>query len=231
MLGGLRIPLFARQSHIDELARDSLWDALQEHASDGPPLNRLWHLFLSQRVRRETVLSLVKFGSLVRVRLPYVDNELVDLLLACPPDLKLYDDIQAHILRRHRPDFLNILNANTGAPLQCSRLRQRLATIRMKLLGRLGVAGYQPYERLGLWLRRELRHVVEKLLLTETCLDRGLFNPDAVVAAVRDHLANRRNHTYLLMALMIFELGQRGPSTFSHQPTEPMPGRELACKV
>jgi asparagine synthetase B (glutamine-hydrolysing) len=230
MLGGLRVPLFSKQSQIDELARDSLWDALQEHADDGPPINRMWRLFLSQRVRRETVLSLVKFGSLMRVRLPYLDNELVDLLLAAPPDLKLGDDIQSHILRRHRPDFLRILNSNTGAPLLCSRVRQRLATFKMKLLAKAGVAGYQPYERLGLWLRRELRPVVKRLLLSESCLERGLFNPNAVVSAVHEHLENRRNHTFLLMALMIFELGQRDVPLATGRGGYVPEGQALACK-
>jgi hypothetical protein len=76
-----------------------------------------------------------------------------------------------------------------------------------------------------------LRHVVEKLLLSDSCLDRGLFNPDAVIAAVHDHLANRRNHTYLLMALMVFELGQRESSRAPHERTELRVGRALACKA
>jgi asparagine synthase (glutamine-hydrolysing) len=47
------------------------------------------------------------------------------------------------------------------------------------------------------------------LLLDDRCLSRGVFNPETVRSAVANHLANRRNHTFLLMAMMIFELGQR----------------------
>ena len=69
--------------------------------------------------------------------------------------------------------------------------------------------GYQPYERLGLWLRRELSPLVEKLLLRDRCLNRGVFDPDTVQTVVGDHLDGRRNHTYLLLALMIYETGQQ----------------------
>jgi asparagine synthase (glutamine-hydrolysing) len=230
MLGELRAPLFRRQSEIEEMARDSLWDALAEHAGVGPPISRMWHLFLTQRLRRETVLSLVKFGSLMHVRVPYLDNELVDLLLAAPPELKLGDEIQSHILRRRKPEFLKIINANTGAPLQSGQLRQGLATLRMKICARLGVPGYQPYERLGLWLRRELRPVVTRLLLSDSCLDRDLFNPDAVSAAVDDHLEGRRNHTFLLMALMVFEIGQRNVLSEAIGASDIPHGRGMACR-
>ena len=73
---------------------------------------------------------------------------------------------------------------------------------------KLGVRGYQPYERLGLWLRRELRPFVERVLLSPECLERGIFDPNTVRAVVDNHLNNRRNHTSLLLALLIFELGQ-----------------------
>ena len=48
------------------------------------------------------------------------------------------------------------------------------------MFAKLGLRGYQPYERLGLWLRRELRPLVEGLLLSPECLDRGVLTPDAV---------------------------------------------------
>lgn len=69
--------------------------------------------------------------------------------------------------------------------------------------------GYQPYERLGLWLRRELKPFVARTLLDRRCLDRGLFEPDTVRRVVAAHTSGRANHTFLIMALLIFELGQR----------------------
>jgi hypothetical protein len=205
--GSLFAPALAGPA--EELARQSLADALRESEGVDPPIHRVWHLFLAQRLRRETALSLVEFNSVVETRLPYLDAELVEALLAAPPGLKRGDAIQAHILRGLRPAFLDVVNANTGARLGAGRLERTLARARLKVLAKLGVRGYQPYERLGLWLRRGLRPLVERTLLDDRCLGRGLFDPRAVRAVVADHLGGRRNHTYLILALLIFETGRR----------------------
>jgi asparagine synthase (glutamine-hydrolysing) len=199
----------ALQGDFDALARDSLRSALRGSAGIEPPVHRVWHLFLTQRVRRETALSMVKFGSLMETRLPYVDNDLMDVLMAAPPEMKMGDRIQAYILRRRMPAFLDVVNANTGARLGAGRMARFIAKVKLKVFAKLGVRGYQPYERLGRWLRADLRPLVERLLLSQRCLDRGIFNPSTLKAVVRDHCSGQKNHTYLLMAMMIFEMGQR----------------------
>jgi hypothetical protein len=123
--------------------------------------------------------------------------------------LKLGEDIQAHILGRRRPDFLGVTNVNTGTRVGAGAWAKAVSHFRMRVLAKLGVKGYQPYERLGLWLRRELRPLVQKLLLSDRCLGRGLFDPQAVRAVVDAHLSGRHNHTFLLLTLMIYETGQR----------------------
>jgi hypothetical protein len=173
-------------------------------------------LFISQRLRRETMLSMVKFNSVVEPRLPYLDHNLVSLLLAAPVSLKLDEQIQTYILRRRRPDFLGVVNTNTGARLGASSVIRACAIFRQKILAKLGVPGYQPYERTGLWLRRELAPFTREVLLSDQCLERGIFHPEGIKAVYSNHLANRRNHTYLLLALMVFELGQR---LLSGEPT------------
>jgi asparagine synthase (glutamine-hydrolysing) len=210
LLEGIGNELFApaHRRDIAELARDSLRDCLGETAAMRPFSHRIWQMFLSQRVRRETALSMVKFGSLVETRLPYLDNELIDSLFAMPPEMKLDAAIQTHILRRRRPAFLKVVNVNTGARMDAGPVGRIFGKVRQKVLGKLGVRGYQPYERLGLWLRRELRPLVQKMLLNDQCLGRGVFDPGAVKKIVEDH-SQGKNHTYLIMALLTFELGQR----------------------
>jgi asparagine synthase (glutamine-hydrolysing) len=211
MLDGTGGRLFAPacRGEVEALARASLHDALAETAGTEPPVHRIWQTFLNQRLRRETALSLVEFDSVVETRLPYLDNELVEELFAAPPGLKLGEAIQAHTLRRHRPEFLKVVNVNTGTVVGAGRLRRSVCNFRRRVLAKLGVKGYQPYERLGLWLRRELRPLVERLLLSDRCLGRGVFDPDGLRAVVDGHMSRRANHTYLLLALMIFETGQQ----------------------
>jgi hypothetical protein len=125
------------------------------------------------------------------------------------PHLKMGDTIQSFMLRQHRPGFLDVINANTGTRPGAAALRKQLALTRLRVLSKLGVAGYQPYERLGLWLRRRLHPFVSALLLSDRSLDRGLFDPAMVRRIIDDHRTGRRNHTFLLMAMLIFETGQR----------------------
>jgi asparagine synthase (glutamine-hydrolysing) len=204
-------PLFAPeyQNAMEDLARETLRDCFAESRDLEPPVHRIWHMFLSQRLRRETAMSMVEFGSLVETRLPFLDNELIDLIFATPPELKMGEAIQAHILRRRRPEFLRVANANTGTRVGAGRLERSISKFRLKVLAKLGVRGFQPYERLGLWLRQDLRPMVERVLLDDRCLGRGVFNPETVESVVRQHAEGKRNHTFLLMALMIYEQGQR----------------------
>ncbi|MCE9552281.1 MAG: hypothetical protein K8T91_02755 [Planctomycetes bacterium] len=211
MLDNVPEPLLCRATptEIRELAQNTLRSCLAESAGVDPLLHRIWHLFIRQRLARETSVSLAMINSVAETRVPILDAKLIELLLLAPPQLKVGETIQTFILRRHRPKLLGVINANTGAPMGSSALRQRLATLQMKVLGKLGVAGYQPYERLGLWLRQELRPMVSDILLDDRCLSRGVFVPDTVRTVVRRHWNNEANHTYLLMAMIIYEMGQR----------------------
>lgn len=211
MLDNLPGPLLVQtsQGQLDSLADESLNEALKESQGIAPALHRVWHLFISQRLRRETAMSLAKIATQFETRLPFLDPDVVEALLGAPPEYKQGDKIQSYILQRRRPSFLSVVNANTGTRMGAGRFRRGAATLRMKVLGRLGVAGYQPYERMGLWLRRELRPFVERLLLSQRTLGRGIFNPQTIRAVVKQHVERRTNHTALLLALLIFELGQR----------------------
>jgi asparagine synthase (glutamine-hydrolysing) len=211
MLQGVRRELFANAGHeeIEAFARESLRASLRPFQGITPPVQQVGRLFVTMRSRRETAMSLVKFGSVVETRLPYLDHEVVDAVLAAPIDLKMDEEIQAEILRRRYPALLKVTNVNTGARMKASRLARQLGKLRQKVLGKLGVRGYQPYERLGLWLRRELRPLVAKVLLDSRCLDRGIFAPQAVREIIERHNAGRANHTFLILAMIIFETGQR----------------------
>lgn len=211
MLDGVTKPVFRGDlwNSVNGLARESLADDLAGTAHVDPPVQRIWQLFITQRLRRETVLSLNEFRSVAETRLPLLDNELIPLLLAAPPALKLGETIQASLLRRFRPEFLNVVNANTGTAVGAGPLRRKFSSLKLRALGKLGLPGYQPYERLGLWLKRELRQMVREILLDSRTLERGLYCPEGVRAVVDGHQSGRHNHTYLIMALMIFELGQR----------------------
>jgi hypothetical protein len=211
MVEGVERPFLAPHlwNDLEALARESLHADVEAAAAPGPPAQRIWRLFVSQRLRRETVLSMNEFRSVVETRLPLQDNDLISLLLAAPADLKLGEEIQLALLRRFRPEFLRVKNANTATKVGAGPMRRNLSSLALRVAAKLGLPGYLPYERLGLWLRRELRDVVRGVLLDPRTLDRGLYDADGVRQLVENHGKEGRNHTYAIMGLMIFELGQR----------------------
>ena len=202
MLSGVPRDLFTFD--IDALGRESLARALAQSGDVNTPVDRAWHLFLNERLHRETALSMQLFGNFNTVRMPFIDNDVVDALLALPARMKLGDELQTRILRNQRPDFLTVVNANTGARMGAGPLAVKAASLRLRVGAKIGLPGYQPYERLGLWLRRELRPFVERTLLRDEFLDRGPFRADVVRRTVAQHMANEANHTFLLMALVVF---------------------------
>jgi asparagine synthase (glutamine-hydrolysing) len=191
------------------LAAGSLTDALGQTAHVDPIAQRIWHMFVRERLRRETAMSMQLFNSVVDVRLPYMDSDFVEVSMRVAPDLKMGDTIQTFILGHRSPQFLKVVNANNGTLPGAWRGRKGLGVMRLRVLAKLGVSGYQPYERLGLWLSRELHPFVADTLLSDRSLDRGLFDPQRLRQIVTDHRERRKNHTFLLMAMLIFEIGQR----------------------
>lgn len=207
MLDGVPPDVFAID--VPDLARSSLRKALDRTGPVSAPVDRVWQLFLTTRLHRETALSMHMFGSFATVRMPYIDNDVVDTLLAMPAAMKLGDELQTEILRHRKPAFLDVVNSNTGARMGAGRVERELARFRMRVAAKLGVKGYQPYERLGLWLKQELKPLVERVLLSDQFFDRSVFRADAVRRVVDEHMTSRANHTFLLMSLLIFEMGQQ----------------------
>lgn len=194
---------------FEDAARASFKRYFAEAADAGPAIDQASYLFVRQYLHRSTALSLAKFGSVVDVRTPFIDPDFIAAVIAAPPELRYGDDIQTWLLRRRAPALARVANSNNGAPLGASLPRRMASHAMQRALGRLGLPGYQPYERLGLWLGRELQPFVRSILTGESCRDRGIYEPSEVARVLDDHVAGRANHTYLILALLAFEVGQR----------------------
>lgn len=208
------------QAEFSDSGLTSLRRAMTRTEMMDHPLDRVSLLFLEQRTRRETAMSMVKFNQVVEPRLPFLNGDFVDSVFSADPQMRVGERVQTYMLRKHRPDFLQPANSNTGAPVGASALYTKFCYYRMRLLSKLGFKGYQPYERLGLWLKRELRPLVEEILLDSRCLDRGLLNADCVRNVIGRHMKSQANHTYLLMAMMIIELGIRQSTEVIRLPSK-----------
>ncbi len=209
MIAGVEWSTLALPASADlrDAARASLDERLRrlEHIE---PLQRVWHLFVTERVRREVAASLQMIRSFTEVRLPLVEPSLVSALSSAPVGLKLTDTIQTRILRKRRPSFLDVVNANTGAPMGAGALRTRAAQFKLRVYSKLRVPGYQPYERLGLWLARELQPLLKESLLSDRFLSWELFDRSGLERLIGTHRRRERNHTFLLMALLVLAEGE-----------------------
>ncbi len=189
-------------SEFKETARNSLRSALSQTNDERE--GAIWRMYIAQRVFREIPLSMRKFDSHVNVRLPILNRRLVEAVFRLPTPLRMGETIQRRILKRWRPDFLRVRNVNTGTYIGASLFRQKIAGLKQKILAKLNFPGCQPYEKMGLWLRRELRPLVNELVLQNGLVSRGIFNSDTLLNIVRTHNEGQ-NHTYLILALMILE--------------------------
>lgn len=97
MLDGVEGSLFigSTPGEISALAGQSLEHALADSANVPSPLDRVSHLFIAHRVRRETAMSLAMFNSVVETRVPFLDHELVQSLLRLPAEMRIGDRLQS----------------------------------------------------------------------------------------------------------------------------------------
>ena len=147
-----------------------------------PPLQRM--LALEQRffLTDHNLLYTDKMSMAagVEVRVPFLDNDLVQLANGLPPGLKQRGAEGKWVLKKAMEPYLPhevIYRAKTGfgAPL-----RQ--------------------------WLRHELRELVDEMLSADTLRRRGLFEPKAVASLVADDRTGRVDAAYTILGLVCIEI-------------------------
>jgi len=122
----------------------------------------------------------MSMASSLEARVPYLDNEVVDLALAMPSRFKVRGGVRKWILKRA---FAGSLPA--------------------KALQR-GKEGFSmPMKQ---WLTHEWNGLMHELLSPASLAAEGLFDARYVERLMREHEAATHNHSHLLWALMVFQL-------------------------
>ena len=145
-------------------------------------INRMLHLdmetFLPSLNLAYTDKTSMAFG--VEVRVPYIDNEIVDFMSAVPPELKMRGTVRKHLLKQALADLLpaHILNRKKGgfgAPIRT-------------------------------WIVSDLKEMIGDLLCEANLKRRGFFNPAYVQKLIRENAEGRHDHNYLIYILLSFEI-------------------------
>ncbi len=119
----------------------------------------------------------------LEVRVPFLNQEMLELAARMPPDLKLRGLKRKYILKRAAEKLLSRAvvwrkKAGFGAPIRS-------------------------------WLRGPLRPMVEDLLSEETIKRRGLFRPEEVRRIIDANLSGREDYNLQVYQLLNLELWQR----------------------
>jgi len=119
----------------------------------------------------------------IESRVPFLDHKLVGFTAKLPTRMKLKGWTTKHILRESMKGILPepiLTRKKMGFPVP-----------------------------VGLWFRRDYRHIVDEYVLSERALNRGLFNSDFVRNIAARHQSGEENHDERLWALVNFEIWQR----------------------
>jgi asparagine synthase (glutamine-hydrolysing) len=115
----------------------------------------------------------------IESRVPLLDNEVVTFAASLPSSYKLKDGRRKHILKE----------------LAATLLPRDLVDRRKQ--------GFSV--PLGVWFRGDMRELFADTLLSSRSLSRGYFQAPFVRRLVEEHLSGRRDHTWRLWQLVIFE--------------------------
>lgn len=119
----------------------------------------------------------------VEVRVPFLDNEVIDFMASIPAHLKLKRLRTKHLMRLAMRDAL---------PRKILRRRK---------------AGFgAPIRK---WLRQDLKETVDEILSVNSLKRRGYFNPSAVRKMVDDDRKGLADNAYRIWALITLELWHR----------------------
>jgi asparagine synthase (glutamine-hydrolysing) len=115
----------------------------------------------------------------IEARVPLLDNSVIDFASSLPAALKIRDGRRKHVLKEVAARFL---------PGELIDRRKQ----------GFGVP-------LDVWFRGNLRELFADTLLSARSLQRGYFQPAFVHGLIHEHVSGRRDHTFRLWQLVVFE--------------------------
>jgi asparagine synthase (glutamine-hydrolysing) len=125
----------------------------------------------------------VSMAHSLEVRVPFLDNELVDIARRIPSHLKHGNEGGKRILRRAMAGLL---------PPEIVQKRKQ---------------GFSPPDES--WYRGPTMDQIRDLLLDDRTLERGWFRPEAIRRVLDAHLEGRQNYRLLIWSLLSFEWWNR----------------------
>lgn len=121
----------------------------------------------------------VSMAHSIEVRVPFLDENLINLACSMPAEYKF--------------------SGKTGKIL----LRKVMSQILPKNISEKKKQGFSPPE--GSWYKDESLPYVKEILLDKKTLNRGYFNPNFIRVMISEHVSGKANHRLLIWSLLSFE--------------------------
>jgi len=147
----------------------------------GDDLNRLLYVEVKDSLSCDmlTKVDLMSMKEALEVRVPLLDHRVVELAFQMPGSMKLRGLKRKYILLETFKDLL--------PPSLLHRPKQ----------------GFEV--PISAWLKKDLNHMLEEYLSPQLLKDQGIFNPEVVDGLKREHKQNRRDTSWLLWNLIVFQ--------------------------
>jgi asparagine synthase (glutamine-hydrolysing) len=176
---------------------------------DLEPAQLCSYVYLNEHHRRFTIPSLELFRSKVDVRMPFADEQFLDVLLKAPARWRDGTDLHKHITGENDRRLLRVRNSNTGAPGDAGPRLEFVLDKVNSLFKRLNVHGYRHYHQFDQWMRDQLLTSVQSILLDPASLHRGLLREPLLRRLIDDTRSGVADRAYLLQVLLNVELWLR----------------------
>jgi hypothetical protein len=203
---------------VKDLIRDSFKESfVRAKELHRLPANIIDYINFTGRGRRWLSISAPLLSRLNTETVNIYDYDLVDFMLTMPPELRLERRLCVEVLKYYYPELARITLQTTGCTLYGGEFRRaavvgfRFGYIKLKKMVELVTRGKRSINypeqpgNYGHYLR-EQRGFVERILLDERTLSRGIFNPEQIKKIVGSHMSGREDNTSKIAVLISLEL-------------------------
>lgn len=191
---------------VNESARESLKESCGVMPRGLTPADVCLFYYINEHIRRQVVGSLDIFRTQIEIRMPYVDEDFIKVLLRLPLNLRNRGEVHYSLVKRCMPQLMKIPDANTGAPLDAGSLRLWVTDKFNSVMKRLSVTGFRHYTEFQKWHREGFRDSSEKIIFCPRTAERDMYNMDFLRTVFDQHTSGRKNYGHLLGTIVGMEL-------------------------
>jgi len=177
-----------------------------------------WDYFVFSHLlaKHFTYLYLISIKGYMDERTIIFDNDLFDVYLRMPPELRFNGTIYRRVLKKINPRIAAIPNANTGLPSTTPVLLEWTITMAKSIFRKMVPPKKRsltnPTYTQGSWPNfaelirhnEKLKNIIENTINDPECFDPSIFNITRIKEMFEEHLNGKADHTDFLFLLLTF---------------------------